>query len=374
MIIADVQTVWLGLSDIHAEGTWVWQDQQGAAASLTYTNWERGQPSDSRGREHCAVARSNGRRDAKDCQWNDQSCRNKWPFACQEIDSPPPSPPLPPPPPFYGYTISSARKTWHGALAECASQGGTLAQISSAQQNHDLLLALLMTPVKNVWIGAHDIEAEKKWKWASDDSSLIFDNWSKGEPNDYRGNEHCAKMYRVYKGETGGWMDTDCRESNAFACQGIAPPSPLPPSPPPPSSSPPPPSPSPPPPSPSPPFVPPPTQLVFESRLHHHPELSDNTPKRDAPVTVIVILAAAALVAACGITFWRLHRLGFSNFIKMGSDKTLPPEDAGSNISRTLELSPLPAVKGPPLMIELKSNDHLQKPHADADGYKGASL
>ena len=56
--------VWLGISDRHSEGVWVFESN---GNSVTYANWDDDEPNDVNGAENCAHMESNGK-------WNDRDC------------------------------------------------------------------------------------------------------------------------------------------------------------------------------------------------------------------------------------------------------------------------------------------------------------
>ncbi|XP_060698524.1 lectin-like, partial [Hemiscyllium ocellatum] len=63
---------WVGLSDIHKEGTFQWID--GSASDFMY--WMKGEPNNLDGKEHC------GHILFKNTRWNDLSCDSKLCFLC----------------------------------------------------------------------------------------------------------------------------------------------------------------------------------------------------------------------------------------------------------------------------------------------------
>ncbi|XP_061109662.1 lactose-binding lectin l-2-like [Conger conger] len=63
-----VEPFWIGLSDVHKEGTWFWSD----GTAVYYTNWAPGEPNNFK-EEDCVVTDEN---------WNDIACERKFPSIC----------------------------------------------------------------------------------------------------------------------------------------------------------------------------------------------------------------------------------------------------------------------------------------------------
>ncbi|KAK9526947.1 hypothetical protein VZT92_015619 [Zoarces viviparus] len=64
---------WIGLSDIHKEGTWMWSD----GSRSNFATWSIYQPDNKNRVEHCVETNHSGEK-----KWNDDPCSNTFPFVC----------------------------------------------------------------------------------------------------------------------------------------------------------------------------------------------------------------------------------------------------------------------------------------------------
>ncbi|XP_042362423.1 lactose-binding lectin l-2-like [Plectropomus leopardus] len=64
---------WIGLSDIHKEGKWMWSD--GCAVGFVF--WKTGEPNNVGGNEHCVENNF-----STELKWNDVACSNTFPSVC----------------------------------------------------------------------------------------------------------------------------------------------------------------------------------------------------------------------------------------------------------------------------------------------------
>jgi len=69
--------------------------------------------------------------------------------------------------------------------------------------------------VHRAWIGLSDSTKTHQWWWVADRSTLTFNNWAPGEPNN-RG-EACAEIDLASSG--GKWNDLKCSVSRHFICE-----------------------------------------------------------------------------------------------------------------------------------------------------------
>ena len=102
--------------------------------------------------------------------------------------------------------------TWNDASDSCVAKGGTMLSISNSLRNDW---------VKNqttdyVFFGANDIVDEGTFV-NIDGTSLTFEQWYPGQPDNYDGVQHCT--FTNY-GQNGHWDDTDCNQTKyCYACE-----------------------------------------------------------------------------------------------------------------------------------------------------------
>ncbi|XP_029918826.1 galactose-specific lectin nattectin-like [Myripristis murdjan] len=65
-------STWIGLSDLHKEGRWMWSD----GSKVNFTFWHSGQPDNIQGTEHC------GEIHIGTIRWNDNICSTPHSFVC----------------------------------------------------------------------------------------------------------------------------------------------------------------------------------------------------------------------------------------------------------------------------------------------------
>lgn len=64
---------WIGLSDTHKEGRWMWSD----GSQVDFTHWNGEQPDNDQDTEDCVLTYWPG-----GMQWNDLTCSNLFAFVC----------------------------------------------------------------------------------------------------------------------------------------------------------------------------------------------------------------------------------------------------------------------------------------------------
>ncbi|XP_073828777.1 lectin subunit alpha-like [Musca autumnalis] len=107
---------------------------------------------------------------------------------------------------------------WFEAWDECAMRNMTLIAIDTAEKNAviDKILRNKFQKCPNLWLGGNDLGLEGKFTWSSTGKRFEFSNWSKGQPDNYKSNEHCVHYYTITDFE---WNDAPCSSKIGFICE-----------------------------------------------------------------------------------------------------------------------------------------------------------
>ncbi|XP_061401398.1 lectin subunit alpha-like [Musca vetustissima] len=118
----------------------------------------------------------------------------------------------------------SASYTWFQAMDQCSRRGLQLVMIDNEVKNNAIidLIKIHFGKSRDLWIGHHDEFNSKKdktrtWYSVATGSPIAYSNWNKGEPNNYKGNEHCTEI--SVKADF-KWNDEKCDENYyGFICE-----------------------------------------------------------------------------------------------------------------------------------------------------------
>ncbi|XP_061392258.1 lectin subunit alpha-like [Musca vetustissima] len=118
----------------------------------------------------------------------------------------------------------SASYTWFQAMDQCSRRGLQLVMIDNEVKNNAIidLIKIHFGKSPDLWIGHHDEFNSKKdktrtWYSVATGSPIAYSNWNKGEPNNYKGNEHCTEI--SVKADF-KWNDEKCDENYyGFICE-----------------------------------------------------------------------------------------------------------------------------------------------------------
>ena len=107
--------------------------------------------------------------------------------------------------------VNNDKMHWQKVAAYCRSLGGTLACITSAQENK-VVASMVSSYGKPCWIGGNSLENVGKFVWETGEA-FSYTNWKTGEPNNKGGNERFIRM-----SPNGLWDDCE-DDSYAFICE-----------------------------------------------------------------------------------------------------------------------------------------------------------
>ena len=123
------------------------------------------------------------------------------------------------------YKVEQTKMTWHYALKNCDTWGGSLVSIDDAYEQSEIVhLAHKNSPTRErqrFWIGLHDTTKEGQWEWA-DKSCGNYRNWDrfmpKNDPKNYH--EDCAILHNTRADMP--WHDLKCNTKLASICKKCA--------------------------------------------------------------------------------------------------------------------------------------------------------
>ncbi len=104
--------------------------------------------------------------------------------------------------------VSDTPLAWAEAEAECEAWGGTLAVITTAQEN-----AFIASEITDyTWLGASDAATEDDWQWVTGEA-WSYQSFAPDEPN---ASGNCLHMWRADLGE---WDDIPCDTVQSYLCE-----------------------------------------------------------------------------------------------------------------------------------------------------------
>ena len=198
---------YIGATDCEKQGTWKWVTGE----EFSYTNWCESQPDNLSGEDYLNIN--------KDGTWNDYDNANYYSNARMgfvlEIDSE-----------FYPvktmtyndseYKLYNNKVPWEVAEAYCEIYGGTLACITSLDENNAVSSLISGQTLKGYLLGATDKENEGVFKWVTGEE-FNYTNWTAGEPTNRTGiSEYVGyeNYLMIYNDSDFMWNDTSSYSNN----------------------------------------------------------------------------------------------------------------------------------------------------------------
>ena len=198
---------YIGATDCEKQGTLKWVTGE----EFSYTNWCESQPDNLSGEDYLNIN--------KDGTWNDYDNANYYSNARMgfvlEIDSE-----------FYPvktmtyngseYELYNNIVPWEVAEAYCEIYGGTLACITSLDENNAVSSLISGQTLKGYLLGATDKDNEGVFKWVTGEE-FNYTNWTAGEPTNRTGTSEYIgyeNYLMVYNDSGFMWNDTSSYNSS----------------------------------------------------------------------------------------------------------------------------------------------------------------
>ncbi|XP_069815127.1 macrophage mannose receptor 1-like isoform X2 [Dendropsophus ebraccatus] len=213
----DAEYVWLGLNDLKTQLFFEWSD----GSPVTYTTWQRGEPSHLIGiQEDCVVLST------KDGQWADKICEKRFPYICKRKSLPNDQEQDTEAQPgcdqgwkrygSYCYLIGESLSTFAEANSTCNHHGAFLMTIEDRFEQAYLTSLIGFRPEKYYWTGLSDMEDSNTFKWANR-QKVLYTHWNADMPNRRQG---CVAVRTGNK--AGLWDVINCEEKTKYVCKKLA--------------------------------------------------------------------------------------------------------------------------------------------------------
>ncbi|XP_035172821.1 macrophage mannose receptor 1-like isoform X2 [Oxyura jamaicensis] len=218
------EELWLGLNDLKAHFYFEWSD----GTPVTFTRWQRRQPTYMSGLEDCVVMKG------QDGYWATDVCDKQLGYICKKKPSSQSlkkemitDPGCQKGWKRYGshcYLVGSGFVTFSDANKTCERSKAYLATVETRNEQAFLISLAGLRSEKYFWIGLSDTEEQGTFKWTSGEAPL-FTHWNSAMPGKEQG---CVAMGTGTN--AGLWDVISCQETANFLCKqwaaGVPPPVP----------------------------------------------------------------------------------------------------------------------------------------------------
>ncbi|KFV80638.1 Macrophage mannose receptor 1, partial [Struthio camelus australis] len=175
------EELWLGLNDLKVHFYFEWSD----GTPVTFTTWQRRQPTYANGLENCVVMKG------QDGYWASDICDKKLGYICKKKPSSqsPEEEKIKDPGcqrgwkrhSFHCYLVGSAFVTFSEANKTCEQSKAYLATVENRNEQAFLTSLIGLRHEKYFWIGLLDIEGQGTFRWTGGETPL-FTHWNTAMP------------------------------------------------------------------------------------------------------------------------------------------------------------------------------------------------
>ncbi|XP_075172279.1 macrophage mannose receptor 1-like [Anomaloglossus baeobatrachus] len=219
----DAEYVWLGLNDLKTQLFFEWSD----GSPVTFTTWQRGEPSNFNGEQEDCVALS-----TKDGKWTDKMCIYRYPYICKRKPMANDQEKAADVHPgcnegwkrhsYYCYLIGESPGSFAEANSTCNNNGADLLTVENRFEQAYLTSLIGLRTEKYFWTGLSDTKDRNTFKW-SNGQDVTYTHWNVDMPNTRQG---CVAMRTG--NQAGLWDVINCEEKAKYVCkkwaEGVTPP------------------------------------------------------------------------------------------------------------------------------------------------------
>ncbi|XP_054082435.1 macrophage mannose receptor 1-like [Zeugodacus cucurbitae] len=116
-------------------------------------------------------------------------------------------------PKFY---FAPLQLNWFGAYGYCKERNWNLIVLDSEKIRLEFESYLNKYNLRHhrIWTAGNQLGDMKTWRWGLHGPKVTYSHWAKGEPDNYKHQQHCLKLYKTSL----EWDDDSCEKVINFAC------------------------------------------------------------------------------------------------------------------------------------------------------------
>ncbi|XP_011190129.1 C-type lectin galactose-binding isoform [Zeugodacus cucurbitae] len=114
------------------------------------------------------------------------------------------------------FHLAKQKLNWFGATVYCKERNWKLIVLDSEKIRKEFESYLTKYNLRKYpfWTAGNQLADMKTWRWGLDGSKLTYSHWAKHQPDNYKNQQHCIKLFA----NSLEWDDDTCERAINFVC------------------------------------------------------------------------------------------------------------------------------------------------------------
>ncbi|XP_050321797.1 galactose-specific lectin nattectin-like [Bactrocera neohumeralis] len=114
------------------------------------------------------------------------------------------------------FHLATEKLNWFGAIGYCLERNWKLIVLDSEAIRKEFESFLTKYQLRKLpfWTAGNQLGDMKTWRWGLDGPKLGYTYWAKGQPDNYKNQQHCLKLFA----NSLQWDDDYCERAINFVC------------------------------------------------------------------------------------------------------------------------------------------------------------